>query len=284
MACVLAARDGSLWMGSYGGLNRWSRGQRTIYRSKAPPARPAAALGPQTGSGPGEITQIVDAELPGNAIDSLFEDARGRIWVGTDHGTAWFENGKFHRVVGVPDTIWIAMFADAREGVWISYPGSGLFHVVAGSVVESVPWPWFARGPDPRLCAAVADPLTGGLWLGFLHGGVAYFKDRQVRTSFSGKEGLGSDMVWNLHIDHEGTLWAATEGGLSRIKDGRVTTLTTRNGMPCDSTKWVIEDDAFSLWLNTACGLLRIDRTELTRGRRIRNVRFTRSCLIELTG
>ena len=263
VACVLAARDGSLWMGSYGGLNRWSRGQRTIYRSKAPPARPAAALGPQTGSGPGEITQIVDAELPGNAIDSLFEDARGRIWVGTDHGTAWFENGKFHRVVGVPDTIWIAMFADAREGVWISYPGSGLFHVVAGSVVESVPWPWFARGPDPRLSAAVADPLTGGLWLGFLHGGVAYFKDRQVRTSFSGKEGLGSDMVWNLHIDHEGTLWAATEGGLSRIKDGRVTTLTTRNGMPCDSTKWVIEDDAFSLWLNTACGLLRIDRTEL---------------------
>ena len=155
------------------------------------------------------------------------------------------------------------MFADAREGVWISYPGSGLFHVVEGNVVESVPWPWSARGPDPRLSAVVSDPLTGGLWLGFLHGGVAYFKDGQVGTSLGRKEGLGSDTVWNLLIDHEGTLWAATEGGLSRIKDGRVTTLTSKNGLPCDSVKWVIEDDAFSVWLNTACGLVRIDRSEL---------------------
>ncbi|MGO9994383.1 MAG: two-component regulator propeller domain-containing protein [Steroidobacteraceae bacterium] len=264
VACVLAARDGSVWMGSYGGLNRWNRGQLTIYRATAPPVRRSvSAEEPLTESGLGEIAQITDRELPGNAIDSLFEDPRGRIWVGTDHGTAWFENGRFHRVRGVPDTIWIAMFADARAGVWISYPGSGLFHVIDGSVVESVPWPWFPRGPDPRLSAVVSDPLTGGLWLGFLHGGVAYFKDRQVHTSFSSKEGLGSDTVWNLHIDHEGTLWAATEGGLSRIKDGRVTTLTSKNGMPCDSVKWVIEDDAFSLWLNTSCGLLRIDRTEL---------------------
>ena len=157
------------------------------------------------------------------------------------------------------------MFADAREGVWISYPGSGLFHVVEGNVVESVPWPWFARGPDPRLSAVVSDPLTGGLWLGFLHGGVAYFKDGQVGTSLSLKEGLGSDTVWNLLIDHEGTLWVATEGGLSRIKDGRATTLTSKNGLPCNSVKWVIEDDAFSLWLNTACGLVRIDRIRVER-------------------
>ncbi len=264
VGCVLAARDGSLWIGSYGGLNRWNRGQLTIYRATAAPvSRVASAEEPLRESGLGEITQITDRELPGNAIDSLFEDPHGRIWVGTDHGTAWFENGRFHRVWGVPDTIWIAMFADAREGVWISYPGSGLFHVIDGNVVESVPWPWLARGPDPRLSAVVSDPLTGGLWLGFLHGGVAYFKDRQVHISFGSKEGLGSDMVWNLLIDHEKTLWAATEGGLSRIKDGRVTTLTSKNGMPCDSVKWIIEDDAFSLWLNTSCGLLRIDRTEL---------------------
>ncbi len=264
VACVLAARDGSLWMGSYGGLNRWDHGQLTIYRAAAPPARQSAsAEEPRTQSGPGKITRITDPELPGSAIDSLYEDSRGRIWVGTDHGTAWFENGRFSRVRGVPNTIWIAMFADAREGVWISYPGSGLFHVIEGSVVESVPWPWSAHAPDPRLSAVVSDPLTGGLWLGFLHGGVAYFKDRQIHTSISRKEGLGSDTVWNLHIDHEGTLWAATEGGLSRIKDGRVTTLRSTNGMPCDSVKWVIEDDAFSLWLNTACGLMRIDRTEL---------------------
>ena len=264
VGCVLAARDGSLWVGSYGGLNRWNRGQVTIYRATAQPVRRSiSAEEPPRKSRLGTIAQITDRELPGNAIDSLFEDPHGRIWVGTDEGTAWFENGRFHRVAGLPKAIWIAMFADAREGVWISYPGSGLFHVVDGSVAESVAWPWLPRGPDPRLSAVVSDPLTGRLWLGFLHGGVADFKDRKVQTSFGSKEGLGSDTVWNLLIDHEGTLWAATEGGLSRIKDGRAATLTSKNGMPCDSVKWVIEDDAFSLWLNTGCGLLRIERNEL---------------------
>ena len=62
----------------------------------------------------------------------------------------------------------------------------------------------------------------------------------------------------------DGALWAATEeGGLSRIKDGRVTTLTSRNGLPCDTIHWTIEDDDRSLWLYTACGLVRIARSEL---------------------
>ena len=61
----------------------------------------------------------------------------------------------------------------------------------------------------------------------------------------------------------DGTLWAATEGGLSRLKNGRVATLTSKNGLPCDTVHWVMEDDAHSFWLHTACGLVRIARTEL---------------------
>ena len=53
------------------------------------------------------------------------------------------------------------------------------------------------------------------------------------------------------------------EGGLSRIKNGRITTLTTSNGLPCDTIHWTTEDDDRSLWLYAACGLVRITRREL---------------------
>jgi hypothetical protein len=33
--------------------------------------------------------------------------------------------------------------------------------------------------------------------------------------------------------------------------------------LPCDTIHWTIEDDDRSLWLYTACGLVRIRRTEL---------------------
>ena len=48
------------------------------------------------------------------------------------------------------------------------------------------------------------------------------------------------------------------QGGLSRIKDGRVSTLTIGNGLPCNTIHWSIEDDHRSLWMYTACGLVRV--------------------------
>ena len=47
----------------------------------------------------------------------------------------------------------------------------------------------------------------------------------------------------DLSRDRDGSLWAATENGLSRIKNGRVATLTTANGLPCNAVHWIIEDD-----------------------------------------
>ena len=77
-------------------------------------------------------------------------------------------------------------------------------------------------------------------------------------------DGLGKGHVPGLRLDRDGAVWAATEdGGLSRIKDGRITTMTTRNGLPCNTIHWTIEDNDRSLWLYAACGLLRIARTEL---------------------
>ena len=67
----------------------------------------------------------------------------------------------------------------------------------------------------------------------------------------------------DLQLGSDGAVWAATEGGLSRVKDGRVTTLTSRNGLPCDAVNWVMEDNDHSFWLYMACGLVRIARSEL---------------------
>src|SRR5262249_50712151 len=60
-----------------------------------------------------------------------------------------------------------------------------------------------------------------------------------------------------------GGLWASTESGLSRIKDGRVATLTSNNGLPCDEVQWSMEDIDHAAWLYMTCGLVRIVRREL---------------------
>jgi signal transduction histidine kinase len=50
---------------------------------------------------------------------------------------------------------------------------------------------------------------------------------------------------------------------LSRIKDGHIATLTSKNGLPCENVHWTIEDNDHNLWLETPCGVLRISRSNM---------------------
>jgi signal transduction histidine kinase/ligand-binding sensor domain-containing protein len=248
---ILAASDGSFWMSTATGLNRWREGQNTIYRKRSAPV----------GSAPKGTTQeIAGMGLPDDFTESLFEDGHGRIWVSTLRGLAYFEHGRFVGVSGPFTEYFRSIAGDAAGNLWISQDES-LFHLIGDKVVDKIPWT--SLGHNSRADALVSDPLEGGVWLGFYDGGVAYFKDGHVRASYGVAEGLGKGRIAGLQFDRDGTLWAATEGGLSRLKNGRVTTLSTSNGLPCDTVHWALDDDDRSLWLYSACGLVRIKQAEL---------------------
>jgi signal transduction histidine kinase len=178
----------------------------------------------------------------------------------TDHGLAYFADGKFVAVNGVPSQEVYSITGDKTGNLWLS-GNKGLSHMRDARLVENFPWSVMGRHQQ----AKVVVPDQGGVWLAFwIDGGVLYFKDGQVRASYTAADGLGKGPVAGLQLDRDGTVWAAIqEGGLSRIKDGRIETLTTRNGLPCDMIHWSIEEDDRSLWLYTACGLVRIARSEL---------------------
>jgi signal transduction histidine kinase/ligand-binding sensor domain-containing protein len=233
---VLAAADGTVWIGSHGGVTRRKNGETTIFRESS--------------------------GLPEGPPQSLFQDDRGRIWVSAGHELAYFKNGRFAAVSSVPGGIVHYIAGDRAGNLWLS-GRQDLLHLVDGRLVEQIPWSELGHPPSAEVL--LSDPEQGGVWLGFwLGGGVSYFKGGQLRASYTAVNGLGEGAVTDLQLDRDGALWAATQnGGLSRIKDGRIATLTTRNGLPCNAIHWAMEDDDHSFWLYTACGLVRIARTEV---------------------
>jgi signal transduction histidine kinase len=154
-----------------------------------------------------------------------------------------------------------AIAEDTAKDLWIANLSHGLLRLSPQERIQQIPWT--GLGHKDNALALIADPSRGGLWLGFFQGGVAYFGDGRVRASYSAADGLAAGSVNDLRLDSDGTLWASTEGGLSRLKHGRVITLTSKNGLPCDAVQWAIEDDEHSLWLNMPCGLVRIGRSQL---------------------
>ena len=237
---VLAARDGSLWIGMADGLYRWKDGSVAIYRKRS------------------------HSGLLDDNILSLFEDETGRIWVSSLRGLAEFENGEFTAVPSVPAGGNFAIAGDSHGGLWLSLwftaDDYGLVHLVDGKIIERAPWQKLGGGPGS---GGLAPDPDGGVWAGLFTGGLAYFRQGQIRNlPLRDDRGVAS-RVLDLSRNRDGTLWAATEHGLSRISNGQVATLTTANGLPCNKVHWVIRDDSTSYWLYTQCGLLRVARTEL---------------------
>ena len=249
---ILALKDGSILIGTYNGLNRWENGHISRF----------------------------GGTLNGLTY-SIFQDSSGRIWLSTLSNYGYLEGNRFIPVLDLRGG-WAFSVAEVSSGhLWVSVDqGGGLFHLFRGKVFQNISWT--ALGHKDHARVLLADPSHDGVWLGFTAGGVAFFGNGRIQRSYSMTDGLGRGRVNALRFGERGALWVATEGGLSLIKDGRVTTLSSNNGLPCDTIHWSMEDDAHALWLYTACGLVQVARPELDSwvadpGRRVKTALFDAS-------
>jgi ligand-binding sensor domain-containing protein len=228
---VVAARDGSLWVGTESKVKRWRDGR---------------------------FDEVDVRGLPASPQPSLFEDSRGRIWVGGQAGIGYIQHGIYTSIDGVPSG-YVDAFADGEDGsVWALHRQRGLLRISATGQLDAL-WK-----DNPRLARRLAaDPVRGGLWIGAYSGGLSLLVDGRIAAAYSARDGLGKGAVNEIRVAGDGSVWAATQGGLSRIKGGRIATLDSRSGLPCDVVHWTVEDADRAWWLYTACGLVRLTRSEV---------------------
>lgn len=235
---VLATKDGNVWLSTYGGLAQWTNGQITSFGGGGKQA----------------------SKLNGQPPNSMFQDDTGRTWISTPLGFGYLQNDRFRQVSNVPGAI-TGIAQDSAGDLWFANEHATLFQVRRETIVQQVPWT--SLGHKDPASALAADPSRGGLWIGFGLGGVAYFKDNQVRAAYAPGDGFAAGRVNHLLVARDGAVWASTDGGVSRLQDGRITTLTSDNGLPCNTVHWMIGDSFDSFWLETTCGLVRITRSEM---------------------
>jgi signal transduction histidine kinase len=255
---VLADQDGSVWFATAAGLNRLLHDEITVYRDHPRTTTDGRAQRFRS------AREISGLGLLAQGVGSVFQDRVGRVWITSPRGIGYLTDDRLVSIRGVPGGITHSIAEDNDGNLWFANQDLGLFRLLRdGGAVERIPWK--TLGQDEYAISLVSDPQRGGVWLGLLQSGIVHVVDGNVRESYSAADGLGEGIVNALHVDREGTLWAATEGGLSRLQNGRIATLTSENGLPCDLTRWVVEDDARSLWLSMSCALVRVARHSLDR-------------------
>ena len=122
--------------------------------------------------------------------------------------------------------------------------------------------------PDPISLEIIfiRQDRSGTLWIGSSREGlVCYSPATREFTWFRHIPGdsssLGGQHVSDIYEDHNGMLWFATGGGLSRFdrEDKTFRTFTDANGLPGNDVNWVTEDRQGYLWVGTSRGIARFD-------------------------
>jgi len=230
---VLAARDGTVWVGNGSSLASLREGR-------------LSAVSAENG-------------LPGKNVTALLEDHTARLWVGIDDGLFVVERGRFRPVLrsnGSPLGMITGLAEDTDQNLWALAIGKPvtLVRIRDAKVVEEIPL------PSPVVGATLAADPKGGIWLGRANGDLTRYRAGHWDLVAASD---GSGMPTNVFVDSDGSTWAGVPKGLVRWKDGKRRLLTTHNGLPCDRIFSMIKDNAGSLWLYAACGVMAIAPAEL---------------------
>lgn len=231
---LLQTRNGDVYVGTTRGLNRSHDGKFTT-------------------------AFIKNNEGQDLSVTSLFEDSRGRLWVGTDNSLYRLENERLRRIDTVRNvTVWA--ISETRSGnIWVGTE-KGLIKLDEDDRMASqfrmqdgLP------GDDIK---AIHEDRNGALWIG-TYGGLAKFENDKFVT-FTTADGLASDRVRTIYEDHDGVIWIGTyDGGLSRLRDGKFFNYTIENGLFNNGVFQVLEDDKSNFWISCNKGVYRVSRSEL---------------------
>ncbi len=274
--------EGSLWAGTEtGGLNRFKEGALTNYGSEIGlQGSPRAIfenhdgilwLGTSTGLYRMEngraIPYLTHKGAANNYVYAMFQDRAGNVWVGTDEGGLNKFTGHsvktYTKDDGLPDN-WIpVVYEDHAGDIWAGTFSGGVSRLHNGKFTNYTT----KDGLGSNRVWAIQQDHQGNLWFG-TDGGLSIFHDGKfINMDLDGPaaaaSGTGSGVLV-IYEDADHVFWLGTYGGgLKRFKDGKVSSITTRQGLFDDTTWSILEDDLGNLWMSSNRGIFSVKKSDL---------------------
>ena len=248
-------RNGTLWLATHGaGLLKFDREHRIFIRYRNNPSDPNS--------------------LAQNDVESLFTDREGSVWASLGRmGVTHFATNPlpFKRIPhlasseGTAEPFVGAIYEDHQGILWVGTP-----EALNGIDRKTGQYTSYHRTPGPAVSTDVItinEDRSGNLWAGTYNHGLLRLdrrtgKFQTYRHDPADPYSLSNDIVTRLLVDHNGTLWVATNDGLNRFDaaTGRFTVFKPDPPRRIVDYLELVEDRKGALWLGTdSSGLHRFD-------------------------
>ena len=263
---ILETRDGTLWVGTVSGLQRRPPGAASF--ADVPSVTGTVRFLRETSDGTlwigtighglevyqnGRISTISAPDaLPSNTLLNLYEDQEENIWIGTQGGMLRLSRTPVS-TISLPDSSDSdaeTVYQDRDGDVWVA--AVNLFRVHNGKA---------ARYQFPGISGVrirnIFRDREGALWIG-TEGKGAFRQVGSRLMQYSTREGLVNNFVRAFLESRDGSVWIATDEGVSRWSPAGITNYTTNDGLCYFSTRSLLEDRNGDIWIGTDHGLSRL--------------------------
>ena len=258
---ILQTTDGTIWVGTVGGLDRRVGGRFVALPEVTGTVRVLRETSDGTlwigtiGHGlwtyrAGKLTHILTPGLlPSKTILSIYEDRSHQVWVGTQDGLVRLSSTPV-RVLPLPgdsDADFGTISPDGPGKVWVV--SSNLFQVV-DDVARRYALPMIGATPVRN----VLRDREGGLWIG-TDGSGAFHLSPQAITHYSAPQQLTNNFVRAFLEGPHGDMWIGTDQGLSHVTASGVRKYGVKDGLAYFSTRCLLRDRNGDLWIGTDQGI-----------------------------
>lgn len=197
-------------------------------------------------------------ENPKVSVQSLWQDERERIWIGTN-GTAFIvKDRKAKEIKEARHSSVFAIQPDKKGNIWLA-TNKGVLRFDGEKFVNKFT---VQDGLAGDFVTVVFEDSKGAVWFGGQNGLAKYFDGKF--TTYSKNDGLPGGIVRSIYEDADGVLWIGTyDEGLVRFKNGKFFNIRKKDGLFSNGVFAVREDREGNFWISSNQGIYRAKRKQL---------------------
>jgi ligand-binding sensor domain-containing protein/serine phosphatase RsbU (regulator of sigma subunit) len=204
----------------------------------------------------------VENGLPQSQVLCVFQDASGRLWIGTNQGgLAKYDGNTFENIKetnGLANNV-VFCINQNKEGLFYIGTGNGL-SISDGKKFKNY---YVENGLTHNGVLKIFTDKKGITWLGTVKGVCTLEKDTILK--FNGDSLLNNSTVLNIVEDSKGNTWFCTvQNGLFLLSDGKLKNYTTANGLKSNYVYSVIQRGTQNYWIATHEGLFDLNNDKIT--------------------